>query len=131
MGTVEGAGTYAAGTEITIKAVAKAGYRFVKWSDENTEAERKIVVTEDLNLTATFEQGEGFADAEANRLTITAEKNGVRVSGLEAGNTVEVFDINGRNVFSTVATSESLFINLQQGMYIIRQGANRGKAIVK
>lgn len=131
MGTVEGAGTYAAGTEITIKAVAKAGYRFVKWSDENTEAERKIVVTEDLNLTATFEQGEGFADAEANRLTITAEKNGVRVSGLEAGNTVEVFNINGRNVFSTIATSESLFINLQQGMYIIRQGANRGKAIVK
>ena len=131
MGTVEGAGTYAAGTEVTIKAVAKAGYRFVKWSDENTEAERKIVVTEDLNLTATFEQGEGFADAEANRLAITAEKNGVRVSGLEAGNTVEVFDINGRNVFSTVATSESLFINLQQGMYIIRQGANRGKAIVK
>ena len=131
MGTVEGAGTYAAGTEITIKAVAKAGYRFVKWSDENTEAERKIVVTEDLNLTATFEQGEGFADAEANRLAITAEKNGVRVSGLEAGNTVEVFDINGRNVFSTIATSESLFIHLQQGMYIIRQGANRGKAIVK
>lgn len=131
MGTVEGAGTYAAGTEITIKAVAKAGYRFVKWSDENTEAERKIVVTEDLNLTATFEQGEGFVDAQANTLAITSEKDGVCVSGLEAGSTVEVFDINGRNVFSTIATSESLFINLQQGMYIIRQGANRGKAIVK
>ena len=131
MGTVEGAGTYAAGTEITIKAVAKAGYRFVKWSDENTEAERKIVVTEDLNLTATFEQGEGFVDAQANTLAITSEKDGVCVSGLEAGSTVEVFDINGRNVFSTIATSESLFIHLQQGMYIIRQGANRGKAIVK
>ena len=131
MGTVEGAGTYAAGTEITIKAVAKAGYRFVKWSDENTEAERKIVVTEDLNLTATFEQGEGFADAQANTLAITSKKDGVRVSGLEAGSTVEVFDINGRNVFTTIATSESLFIHLQQGMYIIRQGANRGKAIVK
>ena len=131
MGTVEGAGTYAAGTEITIKAVAKAGYRFVKWSDENTEAERKIVVTEDLNLTATFEQGEGFVDAQANTLAITSEKDGVRVSGLQQGSTIEVFDINGRNVFSTIATSESLFINLQQGMYIIRQGANRGKAIVK
>lgn len=131
MGTVEGAGTYAAGTEITIKAIAKAGYRFVKWSDENTEAERKIVVNEDLSLSATFEQGEGFADAVANTLAITAEKNGVRVSGLLQGSTVEVFDINGRQVFSTVAESESLFINLQQGMYIIRQGANRGKAIVK
>ena len=131
MGTVEGAGTYAAGTEITIKAVAKAGYRFVKWSDENTEAERKIVVTEDLNLTATFEQGEGFADAQANTLAITSEKDGVRVSGLQQGSTVEVFDINGRNVFSTIATNESLYIHLQQGMYIIRQGANRGKAIVK
>ena len=131
MGTVEGAGTYAAGTEITIKAVAKAGYRFVKWSDENTEAARKIVVTEDLNLTATFEQGEGIADAVANTLAITTEKNGVRVSGLQQGSTVEVFDLNGRQVFSAVAESESLFINLQQGMYIIRQGANRGKAIVK
>lgn len=131
MGTVEGAGTYAAGTEITIKAVAKAGYRFVKWSDENTKVARKIVVTEDLNLTATFEQGEGFADAVANTLAITTEKNGVRVSGLQQGSTVEVFDINGRQVFSTVAESESLFIHLQQGMYIIRQGANRGKAIVK
>lgn len=131
MGTVEGAGTYAAGTEITIKAVAKAGYRFVKWSDENTKAERKIVVTEDLNLTATFEQGEGIADAVANTLAITTEKNGVRVSGLQQGSTVEVFDINGRQVFSAVAESESLFIHLQQGMYIIRQGANRGKAIVK
>ncbi|MDY2942711.1 MAG: choice-of-anchor Q domain-containing protein [Paludibacteraceae bacterium] len=131
MGTVEGAGTYAAGTEITIKAVAKAGYRFVKWSDENTEAARKIVVTEDLNLTATFEQGEGLADAQANTLAITSEKDGVRVSGLQQGSTVEVFDLNGRQVFSTVAESESLFINLQQGMYIIRQGANRGKAIVK
>lgn len=131
MGSVEGAGTYAAGTEITIKAVAKAGYRFVKWSDENTEAARKIVVTEDLNLTATFEQGEGFADAQANTLAITSEKDGVRVSGLLQGNTVEVFDINGRQVFSAVAESESLFIHLQQGMYIIRQGANRGKAIVK
>lgn len=131
MGTVEGAGTYAAGTEITIKAVAKAGYRFVKWSDENTEAARKIVVTKDLNLTATFEQGEGFADAQANTLAITTEKNGVRVSGLQQGSTVEVFDINGRQVFSAVAESESLFIHLQQGMYIIRQGANRGKAIVK
>ncbi|MGM9825499.1 MAG: choice-of-anchor Q domain-containing protein [Paludibacteraceae bacterium] len=132
MGTVEGAGTYAAGTEITIKAIAKAGYRFVKWSDENTEAERKIVVNEDLNLSATFEEmSEGFADAVANTLAITAEKNGVRVSGLLQGSTVEVFDINGRQVFTTVAESETLFINLQQGMYIIRQGANRGKAIVK
>ena len=131
MGSVEGAGTYAAGTEITIKAVAKAGYHFVKWSDGNTEAVRKLVVTEDLSLSATFEQGEGFADAVANTLAITAEKDGVRVSGLLQGSTVEVFNINGRQVFSTVAESESLFINLQQGMYIIRQGANRGKAIVK
>lgn len=132
MGTVEGAGTYAAGTKITIKAIAKDSFVFVNWSDGNTDAEREIVVNEDLSLTATFSNTvSGLAEAQANNLAITSEKNGVRVSGLLQGNTVEVFDINGRRVFTTIAETETLFINLQQGMYIIRQGANRGKAIVK
>ena len=55
MGSVEGAGTYEQGTKVTIKAVAKEGFQFVQWSDNNKEAIREIEVTQDISLTATFE----------------------------------------------------------------------------
>ena len=54
MGTVEGAGTYYEGTEVTLTAKANGGYVFVDWSDGNTEETRTIEVTSDLNLTANF-----------------------------------------------------------------------------
>ena len=54
MGTVEGAGTYYEGTEVTLTATAKGGYVFVDWSDGNTEETRTIEVTSALNLTANF-----------------------------------------------------------------------------
>lgn len=55
MGTVTGGGTYASGSRITIKATPKSGYRFVKWSDNNTSATRTVTVSADATYTATFE----------------------------------------------------------------------------
>lgn len=54
-GSVEGAGSYTVGSRITIKAIANAGYHFVKWSDEDTNATRNITVSDNISLTATFE----------------------------------------------------------------------------
>lgn len=63
-GTVSGSGTYnVVGGSATIKATPNANYRFVKWSDGNTNAERTIRVSEsdisanvtNLSYTATFE----------------------------------------------------------------------------
>lgn len=55
-GDVTGAGGYDSGDSVTIKATPKSGYKFVKWSDGNTQAERTFDATEDLTLTATFEK---------------------------------------------------------------------------
>lgn len=55
-GTVSGAGGYDEGDSVTIKAEAKSGYKFVKWSDGNTKAPRTFDATEDKSLTATFEK---------------------------------------------------------------------------
>lgn len=44
-GTVSGGGTYEVGSTATIKATPNTGYRFVKWSDGNTNAERQITIT--------------------------------------------------------------------------------------
>ena len=90
-----------------------------------------LTISEPVMFEVTWAMPEGFENTNANTLSVCSQQGGVRVSGLQLGSTVEVFDINGRNVFTEVAQSETLFISLQQGMYIIRQGADRGKAIVK
>lgn len=78
MGSVSGAGTYTAGSTAVIKAAANSGYHFVKWSDNDTNEQRNIVVNSNVNLVATF-----AADAPAGQVTITVNKKG---SGAANGN---------------------------------------------
>ncbi|MDY2943047.1 MAG: C10 family peptidase [Paludibacteraceae bacterium] len=47
---------YVYGTQLTIIATPKEGYRFKKWSDGDTAATREITVTEDISLEATFQR---------------------------------------------------------------------------
>ena len=57
-GTVTGGGTYTKDTTITITANAKAGYVFVNWDDNSTDAKnatRSIKVTGNATYTAIFE----------------------------------------------------------------------------
>ena len=57
-GTVTGGGTVDAGESLTIKATAAEGYTFVKWSDNDTNAERTYTPSANVTLTATFEEGQ-------------------------------------------------------------------------
>ncbi len=54
-GTVSGAGTYDSGTVVTLQATPQPGYRFVRWSDGNTNAARTITLTSNSSYTAYFE----------------------------------------------------------------------------
>ena len=54
MGSVAGAGQYAAGSNATIAATAFEGYYFEAWSDGDSNASRTIVVDADITLTANF-----------------------------------------------------------------------------
>lgn len=54
-GTVTGGGTYIEGTTIELKATPKPGYRFVRWNDGNTSAQRSVVVKNTTQYTAYFE----------------------------------------------------------------------------
>ncbi len=53
-GSVEGAGTYDYGTEITLTATANTGYTFVEWNDGITENPRNVTVSRDSNFVANF-----------------------------------------------------------------------------
>ncbi len=63
MGSVTGAGDYNYQTTAHLVATPAYGYHFVSWSDEQTEAERDIIVTDNISLTAIF---------AANKYTVTA-----------------------------------------------------------
>lgn len=57
--TVNPAGTrFEEGTQVTLTVNSKPGYKFLKWSDENTENPRTVTVSEDLTLRAYFEEVE-------------------------------------------------------------------------
>ncbi len=49
-----GSGLYEQGATAHIEAVAKEGYEFVKWSDNDSTAVRDIVISRDCTLTADF-----------------------------------------------------------------------------
>ena len=54
MGTAEGSGTFEEDEIVHIKATANTGYHFVKWSDEDTDEERTIIITQKTDLVAVF-----------------------------------------------------------------------------
>ncbi len=53
-GTVTGAGTYSYGTEVTLTATPKDGYKLLYWSDRSTENPRTITMTKNEALSAYF-----------------------------------------------------------------------------
>ena len=54
-GSVTGAGQYLYNANAIIYAVGNTGYGFTQWNDGNTDNPRTIVVTEDVEYTASFE----------------------------------------------------------------------------
>ena len=55
MGSVSGSGVYSYRTSATITAAPAPGYRFVRWSDDNTDAQHTVYITSDTTFTAYFE----------------------------------------------------------------------------
>lgn len=56
IGLAYGSGSYREGTKVQIWAEAKAGYKFIRWSDGSTESSRTITANEDIELIAYFEK---------------------------------------------------------------------------
>ena len=69
-------GKYPIGTSIQIEATPDTGYRFQRWSDDNTDAVRTIILIGDTTLTASFEAVMSYkikiAEADGGTTTPTA-----------------------------------------------------------
>ena len=60
-GIVTGSGTYPQGEMATLTAIPDVGCKFVQWSDGITENPRRIIMTQDLTLSAVFVKGGRFS----------------------------------------------------------------------
>lgn len=67
-GSVKGAGTYDAGSSVTVEATANAGFKFSQWDDGSTSPSRVVKMDKDVTLSAFFtadeEQGGGDTGTE-------------------------------------------------------------------
>ena len=122
MGSVEGSGSYEAGSQVTIRANAANGYHFTLWNDGNTDNPRTVTVTTDLSYTAYFAPNVGIDEVEGAGAAIAVSGRTINVEDAEAA----FYDMLGRRLGTgrevTVATA---------GIYLVRIGDKAYKVVVK
>ena len=128
-GTTEGGGIYDEGTETTITATALPGYRFVQWSDGNTDNPRTITLTADLVLIAEFapQQTTATPQATADGITVYTTPGRLHVQGLPADRDYRVHDLSGKLLYQ----GHEETIALPQGFYIVRADDDTVKVAVR
>ncbi|OQA48089.1 MAG: hypothetical protein BWY47_01214 [Bacteroidetes bacterium ADurb.Bin302] len=120
-GSVEGDGDFDYDSEITIKAIPDYGYTFDEWNDGNTEAERVIIVKENVTYTASFKKTVSIEDATKEEPHVFAKGRTIYIIAPNA-NSIIVYDkigkIRGTNVASvTVPYAGVYFVKIDSKTY--------------
>lgn len=129
--TITGNGTYTEGTEVTITATPKQGYRFVNWTKKDgsafsTEAVHTFTVTENLELTANFEKTDvGNESAAQVGIRVYPNPNsGTFHIDLPEAALLEVFTSNGTLILREQAAAGIKTMQLESGSYLLRITSN-------
>ena len=124
-GTVSGGGVYMHGATAMIGAFPNEQYIFEKWSDENTQNPRQIVVDRDITLVAFF-KGTGVDENEASNLSVypNPAKESIRILGIEPNSEIQIYNILGELVRTVNAgpDDEISVDDLAEGLYMVRCG---------
>ena len=132
MGTVIGSGTYEHGTTAAIAAIPAEGYRFVQWSDDNTDNPRTLIITEDVELTAEFESivTTGLDDVNRQQVVTTDHRN-ILVYGA-SDSVLSVYTVQGVCLYRGTAEAEPAIIPVPSaGMYVVMVGEEMVKVVVR
>ena len=122
MGTVEGSGSYEAGSQVEIRAIAATGYHFTLWHDGNTDNPRTVTVNTDITYTAYFVANTGIGDVEERGVTLGVSGRTIMVGGAQAA----FYDMLGRRLgIGSELTVEAA------GVYLVRIGVKTYKVVIK
>ena len=129
-GLVAGNAEVPAGTVIEVAAIPLEGSRFVSWSDGETANPRRVTVTADMTLTASFGAAAGVATADANGWKTTVEGHRLTVE-CAAGETVRLFDVQGRCLTQLpVPSGRCTTVLPSAGVYLVSVGTTPAKRII-
>ena len=128
-GIIEGAGTFAYGSEITLKVVLNDSYTFLYWTENGLivsyDQNYAFTVTNNRTLVANVQHVEGIEEHTGVSFDIYPNpvSDKLTIEASEAIDNIEVFNITGAKVFSQKSFTEKVEINttdLSAGTYIIR-----------
>lgn len=128
-GTKNDDGDYLEGSEITVVATPKKGYKFVRWSNDETEAIIEMTVEKDVTLTAYFaeEVGTDVENAEAMTMTVYSDDLVLNVVSEDKVSLLVVTDASGRTVYAGYERTTTV---PQSGIYMVRLGNETAKVVV-
>ena len=129
MGSVTGAGTYDEGTLVTLTATPYEGYRFVHWSNGETDNPYSFTLTCDTLISALFEPIHTETIQEADGVTIRHHNGQLTINGAE-GMTISIFDISGRILVNETLTEGKTYEMTHAGVYMVRVGNHSAKKVV-
>jgi len=119
-----------------IKATANSGYKFTKWSDNNTDNPRTITLSSDTTLTAIFEVVSGIEKTLLENISIYPNpvKDELKVeSGELKVESVEITDLAGRIIINCqLSIVNSLNVSsLPSGIYLVKINTDKGMIVRK
>lgn len=112
-------------SNVTVTATANDGFLFYSWSDGDTINPRTFHLTSDTIVTAIFvvDSSEGIYGVEAIDAKIFQRSRQIVVEGAN-GNTVMLFDINGRMIASKRDYGATISFDVPAtGIYMIKIGS--------
>ena len=128
-GIIEGAGTFAYGSEITLKVVLNDSYTFLYWTENGLivsyDQNYAFTVTNNRTLVANVQHIEGIEEHTGVSFDIYPNpvSDKLTIEASEAIDNIEVFNIAGAMVFSQKNCTEKVEINttdMPAGTYVIR-----------
>lgn len=131
MGWAAGNGLFPRNSVVEVAAVRLPGYRFVGWTDGNTENPRKVQVLGDIVLTARFEFDDGTVDISEQDINPEANvytEGETIVVVAPQGRGISVYNALGRLVYQTngqsagTAEVRTVIDNLPRGFYAVKVG---------
>lgn len=131
-GIVVGNATVPVGTQIEIVAIPMDGDAFLGWSDGLYENPRRVAVTGNMTLTASFGEYDGIDGVGNGEPVWTASTDGRMLTvHCGVGETVRLFDIQGRCMLTHTASAYITTLMLPAaGAYLVSVGTAPAKRII-
>ena len=125
-------GQYVQGTDLELVAMANSGFRFVRWSNGQSDPTINITVSNDVTLHAIFERIPVVAieETEAEEAVIYSVERTIYVRGAE-GMDVYVYDVNGRMMDRQMNAADAIEFRMPAtGVYLVKVGNAPAKRVM-